>query len=360
MAKSAWLAYACHGGGGGCVSERPSRRTSSARGRRSAGLPARGIGPQATPARGGHVVDLALLFAELLRAPGTRQADLGRRYRKSPGYVSVVCRLGRALQEMAPEARDVLRVPHFTLKAAQALVSRYRDPAALRAAATRLAATPSIGTTTAVGAGAARVRARQGAPGQWDRAPDGPDPIDPLPEPANAMSRRDTFVYAWDADAARRDPGAVLAGFEAFVRATTDEVVVRLRRLAGDLGPPPRPAAYAGSPDAGGRRRPRVTPDAAVAPSDAHERRSAEPPGHDDGARVFTHGCDETALRRLDARVAETLRAHRARMDAFLAERDPARTGRLVPGPPVGSATGPGGSFTPLPVDPADIDADLA
>jgi hypothetical protein len=314
------------------------------------------------PARGGHVVDLALLFAELLSAPGVTQADLGRRYRKSPGYVSVVCRLGRALRELPPDARDALRVPHFTLKAAQDLVSRHRDPAALRAAAARLAALPPV-----VPRGApARTRARHGTAGQWDRAPDGLDAIDPLPEPRDAVTRRTAFSYTWDAEAARRDPRAVLADFEAFVRETTDEVVRRLRHAAGDLGRVPLGGAPSGllprrslraSPhDPGGRGRgPAGMPSGAPEPSAADASPSGESTAGE-RERIFANGFDDMALRKLNARVAETLRAHRARMDAFLAERERGRT-RVAGGP---TATGRGGSFSALPVDPADLDADLA
>jgi hypothetical protein len=333
---------------------------------------------QGTPARGGHVVDLALLFAELLSAPGVTQADLGRRYRKSPGYVSVVCRLGRALREMPPEARDDLRVPHFTLKAAQALVSRHADPATLRAAAARLAASPPVAVRGGVPSLDARARARQGAPGQWDRAPDRPDPIDPLPEPPDAMSRRSAFVFAWDPDAARRDPRAVLAEFEVFVRAATDEVVRRLRHTAGDLGPvSPNPPVLPGAVPAGPALRPSygagvslprggdpggagtegATPardgfPEAASPGAAHVQHAED--GAVAGAGPFAGGLDDTTLRRLDARVAETLRAHRARMDAFLIDRERGRGAGAAP------ATGRGGSLAPLGVDPADLDADLA
>lgn len=233
-------------------------------------------------ARGGHVVDLALLFAELARAPGVTQADLARRYRKSAGYVSVVCRLGRALRNAPPEVHDRLRVPHFTLKAAQALVSRHPEPAALRAAAVRLATTPPT----------ARARSRVGVPSAWDRTPARANSLDPLPEAPDAITQRDAFVYTWDAEAAQRDPAAVLAEFEAFVRATTDEVVARLRHSAGDFGPTPgRPA-----PGVGGR-----------------------------GAPSVPAGYGELSLRQLHERVRATLRGHRARMDEFLADRERAR-----------------------------------
>ncbi len=235
------------------------------------------------------MVDLALFFAELARAPGVTQADLGRRYRKSAGYVSILCRLGRALEGLPPLQRDALRVPHVTLKAAQGLVSRYPDAAALRAAASRLAASPPP----------TRRRARAGSPGQWDRPPAGPDVIDPLPEPPAARSRQDAFVYTWDADAARRDPAAALARFEAFVRETTDEVIARLRRTAGDVGP----ASTRPDPSRAGR-----------------------------GSSPIPAGFDELSLRQLHERVGATLRGHRARMQEFLAERGRARGRTPAPG----------------------------
>ena len=249
--------------------------------RRTVWCPAMSAGAS-RPGRGGHVVDLALLFAELARAPGVTQADLARRYRKSAGYVSVVCRLGHALRALPPEARDRLRVPHFTLKAAQALVSRHPEPAALRTAAVRLAAAPPP----------ARVRSRVGVPSAWDRAPARGDGLDPLPEAPDAISQRGAFVYAWDAEAARHDPAAVLADFEAFVRETTDEVIRRLRRESGDFGSAPAQPGRG----VGGRAT------------------SAVPAGY-----------GELSLRQLHERVRATLRGHRARMDEFLAERERAR-----------------------------------
>lgn len=282
--------------------------------RRRQGLPPRrssGPAGQSAGSRGGHVVDVALLFAELARVPGVTQAELGRRYRKSPGYVSVVCRLGRALHGLPPETRDVLRVSHFTLKAAQGLVGRYPDPEALQGAALRLART----------APAARVRARVGVPGDWHAAPVGPDVIDPLPEPADALAHRDTFAYAWDAELARRDPAAALAAFEAYVRTTTDEVVRRLRRAAGDSGPiTTRPTWAAGPPGV---------------PAPTAGRGAA----------------DDASIRLLQERVRDTLRAHRARMQEFLTERARSLERR---------AAGRGGSLQPLAVDPGDLEADLA
>lgn len=277
--------------------------------KRSAGRRKTAGGAAGSP-RGGHVVDLALLFAELARAPGVTQADLGRRYRKSAGYVSVVCRLGRALGGLPPEGRDRLRVPHFTLKAAQTLVSRHPDPAALRAAALQLASAPPP----------PRKRVQVGVPGQWDRAPNGPDAMDPLPEPPEAPSQRRAFVYTWDAEAARRDPAAVLAGFEAFVREATDEIVSRLRQSAGDLGP--------------GQARP------------AH-RASVR------GSRSTPAGYDEISLRQLHERVRAMLRDHRERMQEFLAERERARSR-----PPV-ARIAPDSVLPAADVDATDIEADL-
>jgi hypothetical protein len=162
----------------------------------------------------------------------------------------------------------------------------------------------------------------------WSRAPNGPELLDPLPEPPDAISRRCTFTYEWDAVAARRNPAAALADFETFVRAATEEVVSRVRRAAGDLG-------FVGSVA-------RSQQGAAGAPAGTAAPNAAA------GAGVTR--LDETALRQLDARVADTLRAHRARLQTFLADRDRARS----------QGRGPGGSHTPIAVDPSELEADLA
>jgi uncharacterized small protein (DUF1192 family) len=262
-----------------------------------------------------HVLDTAVLFAELELAPNTSQADIARRYRRSPGYVSVLCRFGHAVRHLPPEARDHLRVGTLTFKGVQHLVSRHADPVAVLRAAQALAARPARPRAP---------RARLGAPSQWDHAPAGPDAIDPLPE--SPAARPDLFSFHFDEQLARRDPAAALAAFEAHVRAATDEVVARLRRAAGDVGPPPA-------------------------------REGLTPVGRPDAAaRAARAALDELSLRQLHERVGATLRAHRERMAAFLSERDRSRASARA----AGRAAGPDGSLTPLPVSPDDIEADLS
>ena len=239
------------------------------------------------------MVDVAVIYAELERA-GTSQADIARQYRKSAGYVSVLCRLGHALRTLPAEERSALRVRQVTFKAAQAVVSRHRRGDAILGALRGLTAVPT----------GPRLRRTTGGAGVWrEPVATTPDeaPLDPLPlSPAEAAARAADFVFPWDPAAAARDPRAVLASFEAFVRTTTDEVVARLRRAAGTLPALPDRAAW--RPTGG-------TPFAAAAVNDA----SAVPL--------------DLSIRQLNDRVSAMLRTHREKMAEFLAERDARRAG---------------------------------
>lgn len=236
---------------------------------------------------GVHALDLALLYAELERVRGVTQADIARTYRKSPGYVSVLCRLGRALRTLPVDEREALRVPHLTFKAAQTAVSRTANADALLATLRQLAAARPP---------ARRRRSRTGTAGAWAEPVERgghEDLIDPVPLPSAAVATlSDAYTFTWDAAAAARDPAAALAAYEQFVRATTAEVVARLRRTLDDraLELDPRPAAVG----------PAELPDSAA-----------------DAGRVSS----ELSLRQLTARVDATLMAHRERMAQFLAER---------------------------------------
>lgn len=250
-------------------------------------------GPSGRPSRGVHVVDVAVIYAELERA-GTSQADIARQYRKSAGYVSVLCRLGHALRTLPADERSALRVRQVTFKAAQAVVSRHRRGDAILGALRQLAAVPT----------GPRLRRTTGGAGVWrEPVATRPDeaPLDPLPlSPAEAAARTADFVFPWDPTAAARDPGAVLASFEAFVRTTTDEVVARLRRAAGTL---PAQLDRAAWRPLGG------TPLAGAAANDA----SAVPL--------------DLSIRQLNDRVSAMLRTHREKMAEFLADRDARRGG---------------------------------
>ncbi|MDQ6827537.1 MAG: hypothetical protein M3081_01575 [Gemmatimonadota bacterium] len=245
---------------------------------------------------GVHVVDLAVLYAELDRAPGISQADIARRYQKSQGYVSVLCRLGVALIPLFPDERDALRVPHFTFKAAQLIVTRARgDAGAIVRAAQSLAQSRP------------RPRKRRGArsrfgasgPAQWDQplagAGDDLDPVLGFPSPLADTS--DEFAYRWDEELARRDPRAALAAYEAHVDAMTTVVIARLRRAAGATGESLTTA------------KARTFGDPALALAAAQDRLLRT----------------DISLRELNDRVSATLRAHRAKLDAFLEQREHAR-----------------------------------
>lgn len=242
-----------------------------------------------------------MIYAELERTDGVAQADIARRYRKSAGYVSVLCRLGRALRPLGPEERAALRVRQVTFKAAQAVVSRYASPADVRDALRDLADRPAPARRRRSGGGLRAWRETPAFAPHEDRV----DPV--LRAVHDAGGGGDDFVYRWDGPAAARDPGAALAAYEAFVRATTDEVIARLRRAAGTrvhLGPPSESAHDAASP-------------VRHAPTDPVAL--------------------DLSLRQLNERVAATLQAHRERMAQFLADRRASRPprGLTVAHPPV-------------------------
>ena len=273
---------------------------------------------------GVHVLDLALIYAELERMPGVTQADIARKYQKSAGYVSVLCRLGQSVRSLPPEAREALRVPRITFKAAQAAVSRYPAPAdraALLAALQELAA----------GRPATRSRQRSmtGGTAAWrEPVPYGSheDPIDPVPLPPSlAKPPAEAYVFRWNAEAVARDPGGVLEDYERFVRETTADVVMRLRRaldgrLDGGAVTPTRsvPATDRTAPGSA------PTPDAPATPSLAREP----------VAKPATILDADLSLRQLTARIDAQLKAHRERMAEFLAERERARSRRSTTTPP--------------------------
>jgi hypothetical protein len=308
------------------------------------------------------------MYAELERAGALSQADIARQYRKSAGYVSILCRLGHALRPLTPDERGALRVPHVTFKAAQLLVSRERDGGAIRRALTELAAAhPAL-----------RRRRMAGSVAAW-RAPVVVPPdqvsLDPLPlSRADEAARRADFVFPWDEAAARQDPAAVLEAYEQFVRSSTALLVERLRLLAStptrartdaalDVAAADAAAAEAGAAPSSARVR-----GAPVDPSGADGRGGGD--GAPDAVAARPPLGWELSLRQLDARVGATLAAHRARMSEFLAERQEARhRARAIgsAGAPVGAPAGTpsdprqrGGSLPPVEVSPDEIETDLA
>lgn len=80
--------------------------------------------PSAEPTRDGrrrHPVERALDFRALERA-GLTGAQIARRRRKSPGYVSVLLRLGRALDALDADERTALCSPRVTVGLIQRIV----------------------------------------------------------------------------------------------------------------------------------------------------------------------------------------------------------------------------------------------
>jgi hypothetical protein len=309
------------------------------------------VGGDAAPGRGVHVIDVAVLYAELERAGAgrgrTSQADIARQYRKSAGYVSILCRLGHALRALPVEARDPLRVGGVTFKAVQAIVTRHRTPEAVVAALRTLAETRPTRRRRRVEGGAALWR------GPVAERPH-EDHLDPLPRPEGAAPvEHAEFRYRWDAELAVRDPDRVLAEYEAFVRAMTGEVVERLRRVTHARG--------LGAPATG---RPPIPPTGKGA-SVTHAGRG-DPV--DPGGRTYSDAFPgvplplELSVRQLNDRVSSMLRTHRERLAQFLAEREAAYASRGS-GDTAKKATtssAPHRAAAPDDVSPEEIDADLA
>jgi hypothetical protein len=159
-------------------------------------------------AKGPHLVDTALAFATL-EDSGVLQTVIAKRYRKSAGYVSVCCRLGRALWTASEGDRATLRDARVGIKAAQRIVRREARPPEVLAA---------LGALVTIAKPAHRRRRGAGAGGTWRGL-------------GAHRATRDAWTFAWDDTAARRDPRAYLAAFEEFLHDVNDEVVDRLRTL---------------------------------------------------------------------------------------------------------------------------------
>lgn len=81
--------------------------------------------------RRAHVLDRAAEYVRLAEQ-GLSGAQIARRRRKSPGHVSILLRLGRALATVPQGERAALRSPRVTWRLVQRLVRADVDPASLR------------------------------------------------------------------------------------------------------------------------------------------------------------------------------------------------------------------------------------
>ncbi|GJG89502.1 hypothetical protein tb265_46830 [Gemmatimonadetes bacterium T265] len=82
-------------------------------------------------ARRAHVLDRAAAYVALADH-GLSAAQIARRRRKSPGHVSILLRLGRALADVPADERAALRHPRVTWRLVQRLVRADVDPGSLR------------------------------------------------------------------------------------------------------------------------------------------------------------------------------------------------------------------------------------
>ena len=274
-----------------------------------------------------HVIDRALDLHTLEQRSDTTQADIARRFGRSPSSVSVLCRVGSAIAALPLEDRAALRVPHVTYKAVQLLVSRHKGDRALREALVAFAARMPR----------PRGRSRSGGTGIWmGSAPGDPSEaaIDPLPRPGG-RGVEEIWTYTLDPAAWRADPEGAMADFEAFVRQLTDGVMRGATRALGVAASHGRVAA-----SAGGTGRP-------VAIS-----RHAETPAE----RAAREASLDLSLRQLLGRVDALTKAQSVALAAFEADRASHRAARgrpltIVPDEGRGAA---------LSIDPAEVEADLA
>lgn len=134
-----------------------------------------------------HPIDRALDFRALERG-GLSGAQIARRRRKSPGYVSVLLRLGRALEALDPAEQAAFRSPRVTIGLIQRLVRVGVPDAELRA---QLRAAVSGVSRHNVDRRRARTR-RAGEPGADgpDGAPRSGDPAGRSAEPVGRPADR--------------------------------------------------------------------------------------------------------------------------------------------------------------------------
>jgi hypothetical protein len=169
------------------------------------------------PRRARHVVDRALDYAAL-EASGLRASQIAARRRRSKAHVSILLRLGQALQGCAPEELAALRSERITWKLAQRIV-RADVPAAVIRERLRLALGGFSGYTVD------RRRHRKGresvaGSGTGGRA------IDPLRVPPG------TFVWQWDPTWAARDPVGYVEAYRSFLARLQRGMTSRLRGAA--------------------------------------------------------------------------------------------------------------------------------
>lgn len=172
---------------------RGADRTSSTRASRpSAPAADAAAEPGAAPRLDGrrvHIVDRALDYAALAAA-GLSAARIARKRRRSAGYVSILLRLGQAIQSLEPAELAALRSPRITWKLAQRIVRTDADVGSIRHQL-RLAlggfSTHNVdrrkhrvgrGTPGAAGSGTGEKTGRPGAAWGWDESWFTRDPVD--------------------------------------------------------------------------------------------------------------------------------------------------------------------------------------
>ena len=134
-----------------------------------------------------HIVDRALVAAALRKDRGWSAARIGRRWRRSRGYGSIVLRLGQALTGMSPMELEVLRAPGITYKVVQRTVRRGMDAQAVRRALVKEISWPTQDGRKRRGKGKAD-RGQGGLPGwAWDSKLAAEDPLGFLADYATAV-----------------------------------------------------------------------------------------------------------------------------------------------------------------------------
>lgn len=259
--------------------------------------------------RSRHIVDVACDYARAHRAHGWTAKEIARRRGRSPGYGSMVLRLGLAVVDLSSAELALFRTPRVTLLEISRRLRRDMDVAAIRRMLLSLATTPAPD-------------GRRGRGGTRT-----------APSLRSSPRRRGAHTWRWDETAAAHDPAGAVTAWLDHVRATERELAQGLRAmLAGRQTEAARILAAHGMRGLAAALRPNRR-DAAPAMEDtpAAELDRHDATGPAESARASrlpppTPPSRDTlvvldAVRALDAVVAELARIERALGDGLRGAR---------------------------------------
>lgn len=180
---------------------------------------------------GRHIVDRALDYAALSRG-GLTAAQIARRRKRSKGYVSIVLRLGTALQGLDREELAVFRSERITWKLAQRIVRTGTTEAEIQRQLRY-----ALGGFSTHNIDRRKLRKRRVA---------GPKPHSERDlEPSGTVGQIDApsgeagvFVWRWDAEWAARDPVGYVDAYRAHLASLHRGMTTKLREAAANRGAP--------------------------------------------------------------------------------------------------------------------------